>query len=94
MQRIEKIDKHLSFVTLSPFAGEGWVETRVPVYFEIGQEYIGKPVDVITERKGFLGRRFEQTVEASNISNSTVMDYSLIRKINDAYRQLDRQSTS
>ena len=35
VQRIEKIDKHLSFVTLSPIADEGWVETRVPVYFEL-----------------------------------------------------------
>ena len=91
VKKVEGIDRHLSFVTLTPIANEGWSETRVPLYMEVGREYEGKVVDVITERSGFLGRNFEQTLEGANMSSSTKMPYSLVKQINDAYRRLEAQ---
>ena len=51
---------------------------------------IDRLVDTITERRGFLGRTFKQTVEASNISNSTEMPYSLVKRINSTYRTSEK----
>lgn len=90
VQTIKRVDHSLSFVTLTPIYDEGWVEKTVPIYMEIGQEYIRRPVDIITERTGFLGRRFKQTIEASETSISIEMNFSLVERINDSYRRLER----
>jgi len=85
VKQIEPLHRFFSFVTLAPIEAT-WAESRVPVYMSLGPEYIGKPVDIITERRGFLGSTFKQTVEAADISDSTEMRYSLVKTINRAYR--------
>ena len=91
VRQVERIDKHLSFVTLTPISDEGWSETRVPVYMEVRKEYVGKVVDVITERSDLFGRNFRQTLEGADMSISTEMPYFLVKKINDTYRRLETQ---
>ena len=91
VKQVESIDKHLSFVTLTPIANDGWSETRVPLYMDVRRGFEGRVVDVITERSGFLGRNFKQILEGANMSSSIEMPYSFVKQINDAYRRLEAQ---
>ena len=75
VRNVEPVSRELSFVTLGSI-DEAWTETRVPFYDgEISNDYLGRVVDIIEERFGFLGGRFKQTMSASNMescSNSVV----------------------
>jgi hypothetical protein len=88
---IENVDDHLSFVTLTPVrdegsGDEGWFEKRVPLYMPIERAYLDKFVSITSVRSGFLGKDFKQTIEGTNMLSSMTMPYSLVRDINDAYR--------
>jgi len=85
---VKKINKRLSFVTLTPIFNEGWSETKIPFYLGIEKDYEGKVVEIITERNGFFGRNFKQTLKGVGMSSSIEMPYSFVKKINDAYKRL------
>lgn len=89
VENVENISKILSFVTLSPIANEGWSEMRVPFYMELGSEYKGEVVNIITERSGLFGKDLVQKIEASNIESIVQIPYSLVRKINSEYEKLE-----
>lgn len=91
VKKVEVMSGYLSFVTLTPIpmAGEVDRETRVPVYMQLDQGFVGKPADIITVRSGFFGQHFKQTVEAADRSHRAEMPYSLVKRINDSYRRAE-----
>lgn len=90
VEEIENVSKSLSFITLSPVADEGWNRKRVPVYMELKHTAVNQVVSIISWREGLFFGRFKQSVERANGSESTEMPYSLVREINEAYRQLEQ----
>ena len=88
VRKIEQINHSLSFATIVPVTNEEWEETRTPVYMKVGKEYEGKVVEVVTERTGFLGRNFKQTISRSDsgIKSIVEMSYSMVEQINAHYR--------
>ena len=88
VSNIEKVNRGLSFVTLEPLDETG--EWEIPIYMTIDNKnnYIRKPVDIVTERSGFLGRHFKQTISSSNSSFGVEMPYSLVKQIRDHHRRI------
>ena len=86
VKKVEVIGRNLSFVTVLPISNEGYVETRIPVYMTLDQGFVGKLTDIVTTRKGLFGKRFKQTIETADRSNSTEMPYSMVKNINNSYR--------
>jgi hypothetical protein len=84
---VNPINENLTVITLSQLVNGAVIELGVPVYMQLGQEYVGRPVDIITERVGFLGGTVKQTVEASNSSNSVRLAYSRWKKFDFAVRE-------
>ncbi len=92
VKKVENIHDHLSFITLTPIVDAGWTETRIPVYTEVGQEYVGMPVNITTMRKGWLFKIIEQTVETFKSATSVEIPQSLAERIIDAYAQSEMTS--
>lgn len=88
--KIERIDKNLCALYLRPIDGKG-IETRVPIYGRLDDKYIGRVVNVITKRKGFLVRTLEQKVEASDMLTQFLIPYSQVEEINSAYKNRYRR---
>ena len=87
VKEVIQVDENLTFITLSQLVNEAVIEIKVPVYMQLGQEYTGRPVDIILEREGFLGGTVKQTIEASNISNSVRLAYSRWKKFDSLVRE-------
>lgn len=83
---IESFHDKLTFITLEPI-DESYVDMKIPLYMKLNPLYLGKPVDVVTERSGVFGGRFKQTIQASSLSNSVEMPYSLVKEINQNIRR-------
>lgn len=69
IHKIERCDSGLSFVTIDCIDEK--CESRIPVYTAIGDEYMGRfveIVDVVYRRGGSFVRRIEQEISTSSKS--------------------------
>ena len=90
IEDIQRYTKDICFAVITPMDSPAEFK-RIPVYVELGEEYKGKVVDIITERSGFCGKHFKQTVKMADppLSSSTEMPYWLVKRINSEYRNLE-----
>jgi len=80
VSKIEVKDyNHLSIITLDSIDKS---QTVIPVYMNVGKEYVGRFVDITTERKGIFSKEFRQSIKASNMGHAIEMPYDFVRKIN------------
>ena len=70
---------HLSLVTLDAVDKS---QSVVPVYMNVRKEYVGRFVDITTEKKGLFGKEFRQSIKASNMGHAVEMPYDFVKKIN------------
>jgi len=90
VERIEKVEKYLTFVTLRPLDSDGI--KKIPLYFEIDPlDFRGRNVDIVSQRTGWLGLDFDQDIVSANMSDGVRMPYSMVKQSRKAYAQREEK---
>lgn len=92
VKNLESINGLLTFVTINPI-NPNIDEMKVPVYMDLGQEYNGKLVDIITERKGHWKGNIRQTIESESagLHKERVLSCSTARELMNNYNHKKRK---
>jgi hypothetical protein len=85
VSKVNVINDNLSLVCVNSFSDEEWKKARVFYYGKVQLNYLGKPVDIITERKGTFSQSFEQKIVGSDYSENIEMSCKKAFRINKEY---------